>query len=411
MQTIAKVSLFLLLAGRAVASDPPAAPSTEPSATAVRPEASLTAWADKLEEQWAVRDAYGKQWQDRETPGPEIHVFGRHRQPAIVLTNEGTLLAFAEQYTAAGDVGDHEIVLRKSTDGGKTWGEQIVVFDDGRKNLNGPTPVVDRATGAVWLMFARSCKDILVTHSTDDGRTWVDPKVIESGDGFWPGQSHGIQLSSGRLLCPARIEGDGGFWCYYSDDHGGTWKKGAVTRQRNMNAILLSAVELSDGSIYGNMRQLYGRDPKYRRDTWSRDGGITWTHPQPNKSLRDADGGTGVKANVIRLTNERLHDRNRVVFCCPAEGGRVNPLVYVSYDECKTWSQGKQLLQGKFGYSDLVVLPDRSIGCLFEGGPGKGAYLMAFLRFNLDWLTDGKDKIVAKKATRLDSEKQHNGNQ
>ena len=390
VEIVAVVAACVLAAGRGGLLAADAAP-----AAGEKPAQNQTEdWMAALRKGWAEKDAYARDW-DRKGPGEQIPVFGKHRQPAIVLSNQGTLLAFAEQYTGWGDVGEHEIVLKRSVDGGKTWGEQIMVFDDGKANLNGPTPVVDRTTGTVWVMFARRCKDCLVTHSTDDGLTWTEPKLIESRKGLWPGQSHGIQLSSGRMLCPARIGGGGGFWCYYSDDHGANWKKGTWFKSKSLAALLLSPVELMDGTIYGNMRQMGGRPPIWRRDTWSRDGGLTWDPPKANRALRDADG-PGVKANVIRLSDERRHDRNRVVFCCPGEGGRKNPLVYISYDEFKTWSKGKQLLEGVFGYSDLVALPDHSVGVLFEGGPGKGYVRQAFLRFTMEWLTDGKEKVVPK---------------
>ena len=53
--------------------------------------------------------------------------------------------------------------------------------------------------------------------------------------------------------------------------------------------------------------------------------------------------------------------------------------------------------EGSAGYSDLVVLPDMSIGCLYETNDG-GWHSIRFARFTLEWLTDGRDKIVPKAA-------------
>ena len=45
---------------------------------------------------------------------------------------------------------------------------------------------------------------------------------------------------------------------------------------------------------------------------------------------------------------------------------------------------------GYYGYSCLAVLPDWTICCLFEND---GCSKATFLRFSLDWLTDGKDRM------------------
>ena len=51
------------------------------------------------------------------------------RIPAIRVTKAGTLLAFAEG-REAGDKGDIDLIMRRSTDGGKTWSDIEVLWDD-----------------------------------------------------------------------------------------------------------------------------------------------------------------------------------------------------------------------------------------------------------------------------------------
>lgn len=57
---------------------------------------------------------------------------------------------------------------------------------------------------------------------------------------------------------------------------------------------------------------------------------------------------------------------------------------------------------GDAWYSDLVVLPDMSIGLLYETN-ATGWQSIWFARFTLEWLTDGKDKIVPKARTEPES--------
>jgi sialidase-1 len=61
----------------------------------------------------------------------------------------------------------------------------------------------------------------------------------------------------------------------------------------------------------------------------------------------------------------------------------------VSYDEGATWPVSKEIHAGPAAYSCLAILPDKSIGCLFERGE-KGPYeKIALARFSGKWLEEG----------------------
>ncbi|MGC9542805.1 sialidase family protein, partial [Streptomyces sp. UG1] len=54
--------------------------------------------------------------------------YDTYRIPATITTPRGTVLAFAEgRHDGAGDSGDIDVVLRRSLDGGCTWGPVTVV--------------------------------------------------------------------------------------------------------------------------------------------------------------------------------------------------------------------------------------------------------------------------------------------
>src|SRR5215472_8217797 len=94
----------------------------------------------------------------------EVEVFragegGYHtyRIPALLTTPKGTLLAFCEgRKNSAEDSGDIDVLLRRSFDGGKTWGPVQIVADAGEDTIGNPTPVVERQTGAVLLLLTRN---------------------------------------------------------------------------------------------------------------------------------------------------------------------------------------------------------------------------------------------------------------
>ena len=62
-----------------------------------------------------------------------------YRIPALAVTPSGTVLAFCEgRRNAGGDSGDIDILLRRSTDGGMSWSEPRVLWDDGANTVATP---------------------------------------------------------------------------------------------------------------------------------------------------------------------------------------------------------------------------------------------------------------------------------
>src|SRR5207244_2570531 len=95
------------------------------------------------------------------------------RIPAMIVTPRGTVLAICEgRKKSTSDSGNIDLVLRRSTDGGKTWEPLRVIIDDGDNTAGNPCPVVDRQTGTIWLPFCRNNREVLVTFSRDEGETW-----------------------------------------------------------------------------------------------------------------------------------------------------------------------------------------------------------------------------------------------
>jgi len=63
-------------------------------------------------------------------------------------------------------------------------------------------------------------------------------------------------------------------------------------------------------------------------------------------------------------------------------GERKNLSIKLSRDDGQTWPINKTLENGPSAYSDLAILPDGTVLCLYEG---KKKIVCA--RFNLEWLT------------------------
>src|SRR5262245_7087200 len=96
-----------------------------------------------------------------------------YRIPSLIATPRGTLLAFCEgRKTSLSDDGNNDLVLRRSTDQGKTWLKIQLIHDEGGDaviTIGNPTAVVDRSNGRVWLAMNRKNHDTLITYSDDEG--------------------------------------------------------------------------------------------------------------------------------------------------------------------------------------------------------------------------------------------------
>jgi sialidase-1 len=101
------------------------------------------------------------------------------RIPVLLVTRDGTLLAFCEgRKTSRADLGNNDLLLKRSTDGGRIWDRLQLVYEEGERTIGNPTALVDQETGTIWLVLLRDASDVLLTKSTDDGQTWSKPVDI-----------------------------------------------------------------------------------------------------------------------------------------------------------------------------------------------------------------------------------------
>ncbi len=332
-----------------------------------------------------------------------------YRIPAVCRTTQGTLLALCEgRKGGRGDSGDIDMLLRRSTDGGKTWTAKQVVWDDAANCCGNPSPVVDAETGTVWLLMtwnrgddreadiialkSKDTRRVFVTHSLDDGVTWSEPEEITettklpNWTWYATGPGHGIQLTrgrhKGRLVVPCdHIEAKTKYYdshVVYSDDHGKTWQLGGSTRQHQVNECCV--VQLSDGRLMLNMRN-YDREKKARQVAVSDDAGRTWSNQRFDPVLIEPI----CQASILRIVRPRADAKPWLLFSNPAStNSRTHMTVRVSHDDGQTWPVSKLIHAGGSAYSDLVQLGTREVGCLYEKD---GYRRITFARFSLEWLT------------------------
>ncbi len=379
---------------------------------------------------------------DSETDG-----YALYRIPGIVVTKKGTALAYCEaRKTGKGDGGPIDIVMRRSTDGGKTWlPRQTIVHVEGElpvnpvaaaQNLdkpgdntaNNPVAFADK-DGSVHFLYCLEYARCYYMRSDDDGVTWSKAVEITSTfEKFRPnydwkviatGPAHGIQLRTGRLVVPVWMSlGTGGHAhrpsvtaTIYSDDHGKTWLNGDIAipdtpqwvfpNETCIVETLVGTVMLNARTESKNHRRLINLSPN---------GATKWAKPRFDEGLLEPI----CMGSIVRYSARPAADKNRLLFANPhtldrldgkAEEGksrdRRNLSIKVTYDEGKTWKFSKALETGYGAYSDLAVLPNGDALCLYERGRDTDADLkkstsyahLTVARFNLEWITDGKDTL------------------
>ncbi len=334
-----------------------------------------------------------------------------YRIPSLLVTRQGTLLAFAEgRKGSSSDTGDIDLLLKRSPDQGRTWQTIQTVWDDGTNTCGNPCPVVDRDSGVVWLLLtwnrgddqeskiiAQQSKDtrrVFVTSSADDGLTWTSPQEITRSvkptNWTWyaTGPGAGIQIergpNRGRLVIPCdHIEaGTGHYYSHviFSDDHGRNWKRGGSTPRHQVNEC--EVVELTHDRVLLNMRN-YDRSQRTRQQAISRDGGMSWIHQRHVPELIEPI----CQASIRRLSWPLDGQPGVLLFSNPASASRERLTVQASFDDGETWPVSRLLDPRPSAYSCLAILPDGTAGILYEAGE-RGPYeTLFFARFALEWLT------------------------
>ena len=333
-----------------------------------------------------------------------------YRIPSLIGAADGTLLAICEgRKSSLADLGNNDLVLKRSTDNGTTWSPMEVIYDEGDKvTIGNPTPVVDRSTGTIWLVFSRDATDVLMITSRDNGRTWSKPSDITSQvkEPDWKfyavGPGVGIQLEhgphKGRLLIPAyhrTTESKSGpaiAHVFYSDDQGETWQIGGSVGPHTCECQVAETLAGDRPGLLINSRNHWARSggrpdlAGVRIISRSSDGGETWSEPTFDKTLIEPT----CQGSLFRYSwpGDSNSDRSRILFANPASRSRGRMTVRMSYDEGRTWPVSRLVDPGSAAYSCLARLSDGRIGLLYESG---GYKRVTFAAFGLEWLSSAHE--------------------
>ena len=341
-----------------------------------------------------------------------------YRQPFLVVTPTA-LLAFVEgrpgisycSGTTWPDTPDFPILLRRSLDGGASWGSVVNVT---RGDLDFLTAVYDSVVDRVILLVQQGDSGVIKLVSSDAGLTWSPPEVVPLAvSGFAsiiPGVGHGLQIDAARCLDPSCFGLAGRLVMPFvatrvgpvsndtacgtcatalvvSDDHGETWSLAAVSEQNGSREAALVQLDSSafgtlGAVIFATERNL-GNATGTRLHAISTDGGRTFGRVGSDLSLPDVVTGnwTGVVAGLVAFRHSASASPVLVFSAPAAEGQRANLSMWQSRDNGATWAGMGTIWQGPAAYSDLVQIDAQRVGLVFEGGAdefAEGVFFAAF---------------------------------
>ncbi len=330
-----------------------------------------------------------------------------YRIPALLKTGTNTLLAFTDyRYDSTEDLGKPasghkiDVVMRKSTDGGATWGDQILVAaGDGSTAAGfgyGDPAVALAANGDIICLMAAGqnswstgMKHIGFTKSSDGGETWnspIDIYDIEKAAGTYLTNPHysdftSVFVSSGhgitqtianknRIAFPAlgKVSGTTNEYVIYSDDNGATWT--FTNNYGYTGADESKLLELNDGKLLMSIRtgsfnssanRGYNRTTDTNVENWGSQG--QWSDLYAN----------GCNSDLIYY-NRSTEDASRPdvmlhsVVKSYSNNHRKDLRLYISVDQGETWKEGFVLQPGWAAYSSMQVLDNGDLAILFEDG-------------------------------------------
>jgi len=297
------------------------------------------------------------------------------------------------------------IVVRRSTDNGRSFGKQITVRSDTAPyGFGDPSFIVDRQTGRIFLFYAAGVHEGYVgshagadigdpnilqadySYSDDDGLTWRHRRVTDliknpEWGGMFASSGAGIQIVhgrySGRLVQQYTVRYRNANWAAsaYSDDHGVTWHMGQLI---GPGADENKSVELSDGTLMLNVRA-----KPYRKVAYSSTGGATWSGLHDDPQLPDPGDNGSIIRYAADATPENPESHWLLFSNTASTTDRRNLTVKMSCDDGRTWPISNPVDTGPSAYSTLARLRDGNFALLYERG---GYRYITLVTFSPSWL-------------------------
>jgi alpha-L-rhamnosidase len=174
-------------------------------------------------------------------------------------------------------------------------------------------------------------KGFLIT-SKDNGKSWSKPKALQEGY-LGPVKNKPVLMANGELWCPSSTEGEKGWRVHFevTSDFGKTWRQvGPINDGKSFNAIQPSILTYPNG----DMQVLCRSKNRAIVESWSRDGGKTWSEM---KATNLPNNNSGTDAVTLKDGRQLLVYNHVLPPGNEAKGPRTPLNVAVSKDG-KSWA-------------------------------------------------------------------------
>lgn len=366
-----------------------------------------------------------------------------YRIPAITTAKNGDLVAISDYRPCGNDIGYGEVdlVMRRSTDNGRSWSEAVTIADgDGKPGtvecgFGDAALVTDRKTGHLLLMavcgntpYWSAKRDnpnrVARLRSTDGGRTWspyeeVTEDIYRLFDQSALGPVESLFFGSGRImqsriikvgkyyrLYAALCARPGGNRVIYSDDFGQTWHAlGSIDVSPAPTGDEPKCEELPDGSVVLSSRKHHGRFFNIYTYTDRKTAQGSWDTPVESNQVEGgiAVGGNSCNGEILLLdVREAATGQKRKIMLQSLPAGNDRRDVTVFYKEInpkerytartfsENWKRGLKVSDTLSAYSTMTLQKDGRIGFFYEEGPTH--YNMVYKSLSVSDLTNGAYK-------------------
>ena len=296
-----------------------------------------------------------------------------YRIPAMVVADDGSIVAAVDKrYGSHTDIGNShviDIVVRRSTDGGKTWGTPVVVAKGDNSNDAtcgyGDPSLTKGKDGKLYLLFAAGntgyfygLNRICMVTSTDDGLTWSSIQTIapasDSSAGitftdhaslydYFVTSGKGLYTHDGVLMFLLDAQTASGSseqnYVLYSTDDGATWHIDATLVCNGGNEAKLE--QANDGSLIASIRTNGNRCYNLGIYTKNNDGtcSFTWSKTSPIGQWTEIKTKAGNNQDILYYQRETETGKTDVIFHSMTTENHADLKLYYSTDGGSNWTE------------------------------------------------------------------------
>ena len=348
-----------------------------------------------------------------------------YRIPAITVTKDGKRLVVLtdDRKQSQADLPNHcYVVAQYSDDMGKTWSDPVTVAgtaETGGNYGHGDASIVTNRDNGDIIGIVTSAGTYghgffqgtaaepprwKTITSHDGGETWgapvdhtddlfgancdnPDTKTWKSG---FSGSGAALQKRDGTLVSNfvnRQADDSQHFYFFMSKDGGKNWYVSGTSGTASADEP--KSLERNNGDLAISVRA-----SGYNYHNVTSNDGATWHNPSQTRFNTGISGNACDGEYMVWCSTLEGNPWNIALQTLPNSGSRENVSIALSTDEGETFGAPKTICPRGSCYSATVVLPDGTLGVYYEENGVSNAFVMRFVRFSLDWASNGAYKFT-----------------